>query len=71
MYICNMKVVTKKDCTDIFFNLFEGSVLHDVKEVGSNYVGVFSSFMGSYYVEVPKKICKKYKEKKNESCFRI
>lgn len=66
-----MKVVVKKDSTDIFFNLFEGSVLHDVKEVGSNYVGIFSSFMGSYYVEVPKKRCKKYKEKKNESCFRI
>jgi len=59
-----MKVVVKKDSTDIFLNLFEGSVLHDVKEVGNNYGGVFSSFMGSYYVEVPKKRCKKYKEGK-------
>ena len=66
-----MKVVVKKDSTDIFLNLFEGSVLHDVKENGKNYCGIFSSFMGSYYVEVPKKRCKKYKEKKNESYFRI
>ncbi len=57
-----MKVVVKKDSTDLFFNLFEGSVLHDVKEKGKYYYGVFSSFMGSYYVEVPKKRCKKYKE---------
>lgn len=64
-----MKVVTKKDCTDIHFNLFEGSVLHDVKEVGKNYVGIFSSFMGSYYVEVPKKRCKKYKEEKKWKLF--
>lgn len=66
-----MKVVVKKDSTDIFLNLFEGSVLHDVKEKGKNYYGVFSSFMGSYYVEVPKKRCKKYKEKKHESDIRI
>jgi hypothetical protein len=59
-----MKVIVKKDSTDIFLNLFEGSVLHDVKEVGTNYGGVFSSFMGSYYIEVPKKRCKKYKESK-------
>jgi hypothetical protein len=59
-----MKVVVKKDSTDLFFNLFEGSVLHDVKEKGKNYHGIFSSFMGSYYVEVPKKRCKKYKNEK-------
>ena len=59
-----MKVVVKKDSTDIFLNLFEGSVLNDVKEKDGNYCGVFSSFMGSYYVEVPKKRCKKYKESK-------
>lgn len=57
-----MKVVVKKDSTDIFLNLFEGSVLHDVKEEGKNYCGIFSSFMGSYYVEVPKNRCKKYRE---------
>jgi hypothetical protein len=35
-----------------------------VKEKGKNYHGIFSSFMGSYYVEVPKKRCKKYKNEK-------
>lgn len=57
-----MKVVTKKDCTDIFLNLYEGSVLHDVKLIDGKYCGVFSSFMGSYYVEIPKNRCKKYRE---------
>ncbi len=59
-----MKVIVKKDSTDIFLNLFEGSVLHDVEEKDGNYCGVFSSFMGSYYVEVPKKRCTKYRDKK-------
>ena len=59
-----MKVIVKKDSTDIFLNLFEGSVLHDVEEKDGNYCGVFSSFMGSYYVEVPKRRCRKYWDKK-------
>ena len=59
-----MKVIVKKDSTDLFLNLFEGSVLHDVKEVDGKYCGIFSSFMGSYYVEVPKRRCKKYREDK-------
>ena len=57
-----MKVVLKKDSTDLFLNLYEGSVLHDVSEENGKYCGVFSSFMGSYYVEVPKNRCKKYRE---------
>ena len=60
--------MVKKDSTDIFPNLFEGSVLQDVKVDGKNYVGIFSSFMGSYYVEIPKNRCKKIK---NESNTRI
>ena len=58
-----MKVLIKKDSTDIFPHLYEGSVLQHVEKRGENYYGVFSSVFGSYYVEVPKKRCKKYKEK--------
>lgn len=57
-----MDVVVKKDSTDIFPYLFEGSVIHDVKKHGKNYVGVFNSFLGSYEVEIPKNRVKKYKE---------
>ena len=59
-----MKVVIKKDSTDIFPHLYEGSVLQNVEKRGENYFGIFSSMFGSYYVEVPKKRCKKYKEDK-------
>jgi hypothetical protein len=58
-----MKVIVKKDSTDIFPHLFEDSVLQNVRTEGDNYVGIFTSMFGSYYVEVPKKRCKKYKEK--------
>lgn len=54
-----MKVMVKKDSVDIFPHLYEGSVIQDVKEKGKNYVGIFSSMFGSYYVKVPKKRCKK------------
>jgi hypothetical protein len=66
-----MKVKIIKDSTDIFLNLFEGSVIQNVEEKGKNYCGVFSSFMGSYYVEVPKKRCKKIKDeiKKSKNIF--
>jgi hypothetical protein len=59
-----MKVVVKKDSIDIFPHLYEGTVLQDVREKGMNYVGVFTSVFGSYHVEIPKKRCKKYKQKK-------
>ena len=59
-----MKVVVKKDSIDIFPHLYEGTVLQDVREKGMNYIGVFTSVFGSYYVEIPKKRCKKYKAKK-------
>ena len=52
----------KKDSTDIFPFLFEGSVIHDVKKHGKNYVGIFSSFVGSYEIEVPRNRVKKIKE---------
>ena len=58
-----MKVEVKVDSTDIFPHLYEGSVLHDVKSNGKNFVGMFSSFMGSYEVEIPKKRCRKIKPK--------
>jgi len=57
-----MKIIVKKDSTDVFPHLYKGSVIQDVKEKGENYVGVFTSMFGSYYVEIPKKRCKKYKE---------
>jgi hypothetical protein len=57
-----MKVKVIKDSTDIFLNLFEGSVIQNVEVKGKNYYGIFSSFMGSYYVEVPKNRCKKIKD---------
>ena len=57
-----MDVVVKKDSTDIFPYLFEGSVIRDVKKHGKNYVGTFNSFLGSYEVEIPKKRVRKYKE---------
>lgn len=58
-----MKVVVKVDSTDLFPHLYEGSVIQDVRKEGKNYVGVFSSFMGSYEVEIPKKRCKKINTK--------
>lgn len=57
-----MDVVVKKDSTDIFPYLFEGSVIRDVKKHGKNYVGIFSSFVGSYEVEIPRSRVKKIKE---------
>lgn len=57
-----MNVVVKKDSTDIFPFLFEGSVIHDVKKHGKNYVGIFSSFVGSYEIEIPRNRVKKIKE---------
>ena len=56
-----MKVVVKKDSIDIFPHLYEGSVLQEVRENGKNYIGIFTSMFGSYYVEIPKKRCKKIK----------
>ena len=56
-----MDVVVKKDSSDIFPFLFEGSVIRDVKKHGKNYVGMFNSFVGSYEVEIPKNRVKKYK----------
>lgn len=58
-----MKIEVKVDSTDIFPHLYEGSVLHDVKVHGRNYIGIFSSFMGSYEVEIPKKRCRKINPK--------
>lgn len=59
-----MKVIVKKDSQEFFPHLYEGSVIHDVTIKGKNYVGVFTSMFGSYYVEIPKNRCKKYKEEK-------
>ena len=59
-----MKGVVKKDRADIFPHFYEGTVLREVSEKGENYVGLFISMFGSYYVEIPKKRCKKYKIKK-------
>ena len=53
----HMKVRIIVDCQDIYPNLFEGSVLQDVVERKKSYYGVFSSFMGSYYISVPKNRC--------------
>lgn len=58
-----MKVEVKVDSTDLFPHLYEGSVLQDVRKEGKNYVGIFSSFMGSYEVEIPKKRCRKINSK--------
>lgn len=52
-----MKVRIIVDSQDIFLNLFEGSILQNVIERKKSYYGVFSSFMGSYYVSVPKNRC--------------
>lgn len=57
-----MDVVVKKDSTDIFPYLFEGSVIRDVKKQGKNYIGIFSSFVGSYEVEIPRNRVKKIKD---------
>ena len=38
----------------------ECTVIHDVREAGSSYVGMWYSFRGSYEVEVPKASCKPY-----------
>jgi hypothetical protein len=57
-----MKVRIIVDSQDLFPNLFEGSVLQDVVEKKKSYYGVFSSFMGSYYVSVPKNRCEIIKE---------
>jgi hypothetical protein len=54
-----MKVVIKFDSTDICPYLYEGSVLQNVKETKKNYIGIFSSFAGSYEVKVPKTRAKK------------
>jgi len=59
-----MKVIVKKDSIDIFPHLCEGSILENVRENGKNYIGVFTSIFGTYYIELPKKRCKKYREKK-------
>jgi len=53
-----MKVVIKFDSTDICPYLYEGSVLQHVKETKKNYIGIFSSFAGSYEIKVPKKRAK-------------
>jgi hypothetical protein len=57
-----MKVRIIVDSQDLFPNLFEGSVLQDVIEKKKSYYGVFSSFMGSYYVSVPKNRCEIIKD---------
>jgi hypothetical protein len=57
-----MKVRIIVDSQDLFPNLFEGSVLQDVVEKKKSFYGVFSSFMGSYYVSVPKNRCEIIKD---------
>jgi hypothetical protein len=57
-----MKVRIIVDSQDLFPNLFEGSVIQDVVEKKKSYYGVFSSFMGSYYVSVPKNRCEIIKD---------
>jgi hypothetical protein len=57
-----MKVRIIVDSQDLFPNLFEGSVIQDVIEKKKSYYGVFSSFMGSYYVSVPKNRCEIIKD---------
>ena len=57
-----MKVRIIVDSQDLFPNLFEGSVLQDVVEKKKSYYGIFSSFMGSYYVSVPKNRCEIIKD---------
>ncbi len=56
-----MKVEIKFDSTDLCPYLYKGSVLQHVRETKKNYIGIFSSFAGSYEVKVPKKRCKKIK----------
>lgn len=40
----------------------ECTVLHDVKDEGANYSGLWTSMRGSYIVEVPKSACKPYQK---------
>ena len=61
-YLCNMKILIKKDSTDIFPHLYEGSVIQQAEKMGKTYKGIFTSMFGSYYVEVPVGRCKKYRE---------
>lgn len=60
-----MKVRIEKDSTDIFPYLYEGSILQNVRETKKNYIGIFSSFAGSYEVKVPKKRAKILKDESN------
>jgi hypothetical protein len=60
-----MKVVIKFDSTDICPYLYEGSVLQNVRETKKNYIGIFSSFAGSYEVKIPKKRAKIIKYESN------
>ena len=60
-----MKVVIKFDSTDICPYLYEGSVLQNVRETKKNYIGIFSSFAGSYEVKVPKNRAKIIKNESN------
>lgn len=60
-----MKVRIEKDSTDICPYLYEGSVLQNVRETKKNYIGIFSSFAGSYEVKVPKKLAKIIKDESN------
>ena len=62
-----MKVLIKKDSSDIFPHLYEGSVIQNVEPKGDNYYGIFTSMFGTYYVEVPKKRCKKIKNEIQKS----
>jgi hypothetical protein len=60
-----MKVEIKFDSTDICPYLYEGSVLQNVRETKKNYIGIFSSFAGSYEVKVPKNRAKILKNESN------
>ncbi len=60
-----MKVEIKFDSTDLCPYLYKGSVLQHVKETKKNYIGIFSSFAGSYEVKVPKKRAKILKDESN------
>lgn len=59
-----MKVIVKKDSTDIFPHLYEGTVLYVQEVRDKEYFCIFTSAFGSYYVEIPKKRCKRYIEDK-------
>lgn len=43
---------------DVDEDLPEGTVINNVREEGDNYIGMWSSFQGSYEVSVPKASCK-------------